>query len=61
MIKCNFTYILKTDLLNTNIDSPKASIGFINILLIISTNISVMAIEYLGSKKVVFFLPFALI
>lgn len=45
-------FLLKTDLLNTYIDSPKASNGFINILLIISANISVMAIEYLGSKNI---------
>jgi len=43
-------FLLKTDLLNTYIESPKASIGFIIILLIISANISVTEIEYLGSK-----------
>jgi len=42
--------LLKTDLLKTYIDSPKVSIGFIIILLSISANTSVIAIEYLGSN-----------
>lgn len=47
-----YFFLLKTDLLNAYIDSPKASNGFIKILLIISANISVMAIEYLGSNNI---------
>lgn len=42
--------LLKADLLNTYIDCPRDSIGFIKVLLNISANTSVNAIEYFGFK-----------